>query len=78
MTDLDDLLSRHGLTRDTTTAYIDAVIRMNMSQTAAELDVSTDTVHRYKRALARMTEEERAFLIATLFQEKILGQQLDR
>lgn len=66
---LDDLLSKYGLTRDNTVAYIDAVIRMNMSQAADQLNVSTDTVHRYKRAFRDMDKEERAFIIATLFDE---------
>lgn len=68
--ELDDLLSKYGLTRDNTIAYLDTVIRMNMSQTADELNVSTDTVHRYKRAFKEMSQEERAYIIASLFDEK--------
>lgn len=70
MGELDRILSKHGLTRANTVNYIDAVIRMNMSRASAEIGVSTDTVHRYKRAFANMTAEERAFLITTLFDER--------
>lgn len=70
MTDVDELLSKYGLTRDNATEYIDAVIRMNLTQSAKEIGVSTDTVHRYKRAFRQMESEERAYLIATLFNEK--------
>lgn len=70
MSDIDRILSSYGLTRPNATAYIDAVIRMNMSQAAEEIGVSTDTVHRYKRAFAEMTAEERALLITALFDER--------
>lgn len=70
MTEIDNILSKYGLTRANAAAYIDAVIRMNMSQAAEEIGVSTDTVHRYKRAFAKMTEEERALLITSLFDER--------
>jgi hypothetical protein len=70
MTELDELLSDYGLIRENAVEYIDAVIRMNMSQAADEMGVSTDTVHRYKRAFADMTEEERAFILVSLFGER--------
>lgn len=68
--DVDRLLSEYGLTGANATRYIDAVIRMNMTKAAAEIDVSTDTVHRYKRAFANMSAEERAYLITALFDER--------
>lgn len=70
MSEIDRILSEYGLTRANATAYIDTVIRKNMSQAAEEIGVSTDTVHRYKRAFARMSEEERALLITSLFDER--------
>lgn len=70
MTTVDELLSRHGLTRDTARAFIDAIVRKNVTQTADEIDVSRDTIHRYKRAFQEMRAEERAFLIAALFDER--------
>jgi len=69
MTTVNDLLDQYGLTRDTATAYIDAITRLNQTETADELDVSRDTIHRYKNEFADMTGKERAFLIVTLFDE---------
>jgi len=70
MTDLDDLLSSYGLTRDTAIAYIDAIVRSNQTETADELNVSRDTVNRYKKAFREMSGEERAFIISVLFTER--------
>lgn len=70
MTDIDDLLAQYGLSRDTATAYIDAIIRQNQTETADELQVSRDTVNRYKNAFREMTAEERAFVVASLFDER--------
>lgn len=70
MTDVDDLLSQYGLTRDTATAYIDAITRMNQTETADELQVSRDTINRYKNTFQEMSAEERALLIAILFDER--------
>ena len=70
--DTGKILEKHGLTRDNTTRYIDAIIRSNQTQTAEEINVSRDTVNRYKNAFASMTEQERALLLAALFQEKLL------
>lgn len=70
MTDLDDLLQQYGLTRENAVAYIDAIVRRNQSETAEEMEVSRQTINRYKRAFQAMTAEERAFLIASLFDER--------
>jgi DNA-binding XRE family transcriptional regulator len=70
--DVDQILENHGLTRDTATQYIDAITRKNQSQTAEELDVSRDTINRYKNEFARMNEKHRTLVIATLLQEKHL------
>lgn len=70
MTDVDDLLARHGLTRDTAAAYIDAIVRMNQTEAADDIELSRPTINRYKNEFDDMTAEERAFLIATLFDER--------
>lgn len=70
MTTVDDLLSSYSLTRETATAYVDAIIRMNQTECAAEIEVSRPTINRFKKAFAQMTAEERAFLIASLFDER--------
>lgn len=71
---IEEILSKYSLTRDTTAKYIDAITRMNQTQTADEIGVSRDTVTRYKNAFAEMTTQERRFLIATLTQAKLLDQ----
>lgn len=72
--DTKTVLEEYGLNRDTTTQYIDAITRSNQTQTAEELDVSRDTINRYKNAFQEMTGEERLLLISTLTQEKLLDQ----
>ena len=71
---LDQILEKYGLTRRTTTEYIDAITRLNQTQTAEELGVSRDTVNRYKNAFAEMSAQERSLLIASLAQDKLLEQ----
>jgi len=67
-----DVLEEYGLSRETTGKYVDAITRSNQTQTAEELDVSRDTVNRYKNAFAEMKPRERLLLISTLTQEKLL------
>jgi len=47
---------------------------MNQTQTAEELDVSRDTINRYKKQFAEMDAQERLHLISSLTQEKLLNQ----
>lgn len=75
--DVDEILEKYGLTRDTATKYIDAITRQNQTQTAEELQVSRDTINRYKKAFARMNSMERHQLIATLTTDKILQNATD-
>lgn len=68
----DEILDTYGLTRETATEYIDAITQMNQTETAEELGVSRDTVHRYKKAFEKMTANERHLLIASLLQNRLL------
>jgi chaperonin GroEL (HSP60 family) len=68
------ILEEYGLTRETTVQYIDAITRSNQTQTAEELQVSRDTINRYKNTFAEMNAQERLLLISTLTQEKLLDQ----
>ncbi|ESS05706.1 MAG: hypothetical protein A07HB70_02186 [uncultured archaeon A07HB70] len=43
-----DVLFKYSLTEKVAAAYINTIIRMNQTQTAEALDVSRDTVNRYK------------------------------
>ncbi|KAB7514620.1 hypothetical protein DM867_05740 [Halosegnis rubeus] len=74
MTTTTEILDKYGLTRETVTKYIDAITRMNQTQTAEELDVSRDTINRYKKQFAEMDAQERLHLISSLTQEKLLNQ----
>jgi hypothetical protein len=67
----DQILEKYGLTRATTTEYIDAITRMNQTQTADELNVSRDTINRYKNAFAEMSQRERTLLITSLVQDRL-------
>jgi len=62
------------LTRETVTQYIDAITRSNQTQAAEELNVSRDTINRYKKQFSKMDAQERLHLISSLTQEKLLQQ----
>ncbi|WP_181685071.1 helix-turn-helix domain-containing protein [Halorhabdus salina] len=72
--DVDKILNRYNLKRKNAARYIDAITRLNQTQTAEETGVSRQTVSRYKNAFQEMTRQERLLLIATLTQEKLLEQ----
>jgi DNA-binding XRE family transcriptional regulator len=72
--DTQTILEEYGLSRETAAKYIDAITRSNQTQTAEELDVSRDTINRYKNAFSEMDAQERLLLISTLTQEKLLDQ----
>ena len=70
--DTKTILEEYGLTRETTSKYIDAITRSNQTQTAEELEVSRDTINRYKNAFAEMSQRERTLLITSLAQDQLL------
>jgi ribosomal protein L21E len=59
------VLEKYGLSREIAARYVDAITRSNQTQTAEELDVSRDTINRYKNAFAEMNAQERLLLIST-------------
>ena len=75
---IQTILEEYGLSRQNAGNYVDAITRMNQTQTAEELGVSRDTVNRYKNAFEKMTAQERLLLISSLTQEKLLEQVLER
>ena len=75
--DVDTILEKYGLTRDIAKQYIDAITRLNQTKTAEELDVSRDTINRYKNAFNQMKPSERLLLISTLTQERLLEHSVD-
>ena len=75
--DVDTILEKYGLTRDIANQYIDAITRTNQTKTAEELNVSRDTVNRYKNAFNQMNSSERLLLISTLTQQRLLEQSVD-
>lgn len=70
MSDVEEILSTHGLTKETAIKFIDAMLQFNQTETAHQMEVTRTTVNRYKKAFQKMTEEERAFLISMLYQER--------
>jgi len=72
--DVDKILNKHNLDRDTATRYIDAITRFNQSETADEINVSRQTVRRYKDAFTEMSQRERTLLLASLTQENLFEQ----
>lgn len=70
MTKVDELLEQYSLTRENARAFVDAIVRLNQTKAAEEIGVHRKTVENYKKSFQEMTEEERAFLIAALFDER--------
>ena len=75
---VDEILDKYNLERETATQYIDAITQMNQSETAEEVEVSRQTVNRYKNTFAQMRPQERSLIIASLIQEKLLEQGLEK
>jgi transposase len=72
LTKVDEVLEKYSLTRENVVAYIDAIVRSNQTDTAEAMDVSRDTVNRYKKAFESMTEQERLLVVSALTQERLL------
>jgi hypothetical protein len=72
--DVDEILTKHNLERSKATQYINAITYLNQTQTAEQLDVSRQTINRYKNAFKNMDAQERLLLISSLTQEKLLQQ----
>lgn len=70
--DVDEILQRYSLTRDTARKYIDAIVQQNQSQAADDADISRRTVNTYQRAFHDMTDLERAALISALAHDNLL------
>jgi hypothetical protein len=70
----EQILTKYSITRETAAQYIDAITRSNQTQTAEELQVSRDTINRYKNAFSEMNAQERLLLITTLTQENLFNQ----
>jgi predicted DNA-binding protein (UPF0251 family) len=70
VTKVDELLDEYSLTRENARAYVDAIVRLNQTKAADEMGVHRKTVENYKNRFAEMSEEERAFVIAALFDER--------
>ncbi len=71
-THIDKILDDYGLTRETTAKYIDAIVRLNQTDTAEAIGISRRQVSRYKDAFQQMTAQERLTVISALAQERLL------
>ncbi len=67
-----DVLSKYSLTEEVAAEYVHSITYRNQTETAEELDVSRDTINRYKNQFAEMTAEERLLLISALTQDQLL------
>jgi hypothetical protein len=76
-THIDEILDNYGLTRETTAKYIDAIVRLNQTDTAEAIGISRRQVSRYKDAFQQMTAQERLTVIAALAQDHALATSLD-
>ena len=74
---VDEILDQYNLTRETAARYIEAIVQMNQSQTAEEIDVSRPTINRYKNVFNEMSSQERLIVISTLAQEQLLDRVMD-
>lgn len=75
---VDEILEKNNLERETATQYINAITHMNQTETAKKVEVSRQTINRYKNAFAQMKPVERSLIIASLTQEKLLEQGLEK
>jgi hypothetical protein len=64
------ILNKHGMTEKTALKYVDGVVRRNNVETAEIMNMSDETVKRYKDKFDRMSETERWIVIAELSQRK--------
>jgi hypothetical protein len=69
-TAFERILNKHGMTKETALKYVDGVVRRNNVETAEIMDMSDETVKRYKDKFDRMSETERWIVIAELSQRK--------
>ena len=74
---IDEILDDYGLTGETTAKYIDAIVRLNQTDTAEAIGISRRQVSRYKDAFQQMTTQERLTVIAALAQDQALATTLD-
>lgn len=70
---VDELLDDYGLTKANTVKYIDAIVRLNQTKTAEEIEISRRQISRYKDAFQQMTPQERLTVISALAQEHLLA-----
>lgn len=74
---VDEILKRYGLKRDLTANYIDAIVRMNQSETADAIGVSRQTINRYKTTFREMTPQERLRVLSRLTQDALFDELKD-
>lgn len=55
--------------RETAKRYVEAIIRLNQTETAEEIEVARQTVQNYKKAFSEMSQGKRAFVLHKLVEE---------
>jgi len=66
---VDEILKRYSLKRDTARKYVEAVTTGNGKETAEQIGVSRRTVTNYKQGFKAMSEPERAIVLSQLTKE---------
>lgn len=69
-----DVLAKYSLSKEVAAGYVHLITYQNQTETAEELDVSRDTVNRYKNSFAEMSAEERLLLISAFAQDQLLDE----
>lgn len=73
MNEVDRILRKYRFrkgNRERMKKFIDSIVRNNQAETAEEVGVDPHTISSWKDKLGQMSEEERAFLIYNLMDEK--------
>lgn len=66
---VDEILKRYSLQRDTARKYIEAAVMANGKETAQQIGVSRRTISNYKNGFKAMSEKERIKVIHELVKE---------
>lgn len=64
-------MAKYNLTRAAAAAYVDAITRLNQTQTAEVVGVDVRTINqKHKKAFAAMSAAERAMVIASVMRDR--------
>lgn len=71
MLSVDEILDEYNLTRAAAATYVDAITRLNQTQTAEVVGVDVRTINqKHKKAFNAMSAAERAMVIASVMRDR--------